>query len=178
MSEPRLEAVCEIVVELGESLDFGETRRGLRRITPILGGSIAGLSGAPLGDAVRALRAEILSGGGDRQLVRAPESSVDGALTVDSSAGFPVAAGAGAGSVVEIDARYDAKTEQGALISIHAVGVRRTPGAEDPDGVVYFRVAIDFETADPALAALQDSLFVADGVRQQDRVRHIVYRVA
>lgn len=158
LAVPRLEAVCEIVVELGATLEIGETRRGLRRVTPILGGELRGLPGAALGEDARALHAEILPGGGDRQLVR-------------PSAG-------GVGTVVEIDARYDAQSSRGALIGIRAKGVRRSAAPESPETGTYFRVAIEFETADPQLTALQDSFFVADGVREENRVLHTVYRVA
>ncbi|WP_449280899.1 DUF3237 domain-containing protein [Leucobacter sp.] len=148
LAAPGLTATARVTVELGEPLDFGRTRDGLRRFTPILGGELRGIPDADAGEAVRALRAEILPGGGDRQLVR-PEG------------------------VVEIDARYDARTAAGALIGLHATGVRRAI----TDGV-YFRVALRFETADPGLAELQGALYVADGVREADRVTHTVYRVS
>lgn len=140
--------VLEIEVLLGESVDVGITRDGHRRFTPILGGTVRGLSS---GSGFSTLSAEILPGGGDRQLIRA---------------------GSADGQVVEINASYDAQTATGTLIGIQARGVRTTT----VDGV-YFRVAIRFETADPALAGLQDALFVADGTRDADRVRHTVYRV-
>ncbi|QZY51707.1 DUF3237 domain-containing protein [Leucobacter tenebrionis] len=154
MTAPELAPVCEIVVELGEPRGFGLTRDGERRFTPIVGGELRGIADAEIGDAVRALRAEILPGGGDRQLVRAASSQPDGT------------------TALEIDARYDARSPEGALIGVHATGIRRA-------GVsgVYFRAMIRFETADPALAELQDALFVADGVREADRVRHTVYRL-
>lgn len=168
---PLLTPVCEVTVELGESLDFGATRDGARRFTPILGGELRGITNSDAGEAVRGLWAAILPGGGDRQLVRS-------------------------GGAVEIDARYHARTEEGTLLGIHATGIRRTDPAKTvsgaPSGVsdeptgttgsappsVYFRVMIRFETSNPALAELQDALFVADGVREADRVRHTVYRVA
>lgn len=197
---PALSPVCEIIVELGEPRDFGATRDGERRFTPILGGELRGIADAEAGDAVRSLRAAILPGGGDRQLLRRQAAAAAAAgLEADpvgAPAAGPAAVPAGgpaavlpaardavpavapaavpvAASTVEIDARYDARTEQGALIGMHAVGVRRVA----PDGGVYFRVTIRFETSEPALAELQDALFVADGVREADRVRHTVYRV-
>ncbi len=141
--------IVEIEVVLGESIDVGITRDGHRRFTPILGGTVRGLPSA--GDsAVEALRAEILPGGGDRQLIRGSDDSL----------------------VVEINAAYDAQTAAGALIGIRAQGVRTTSEAG-----VYFRVTIRFETADQTLTGLQDALFIADGTRDADRVRHTVYRV-
>ena len=169
---PALVPVAEIVVRLGPSIDFGETRDGRRRVTPILGGELtwfgigdgggvgsvgggAGVGAASAPHGLRDLRARILPGGGDRQLVR-----------VDAATGD---------EIVEIDARYDAVAESGAPIGIRASGVRRRPSGE---GGVYFRVALRFETADPALAELQNALFAADGARLADEVRHTVYRVS
>lgn len=150
---PRLRPVAEIRVSLGEPLEFGETRDGRRRFTSILGGSFHGLPGEPGASAperaVAALDAEILPGGGDRQLLRP-----DGA--------------------VEIDASYTARTSEGALIGIRALGLRASGAA---GGAPYFRVQLRFETADPGLSALQTTLFVADGVREADAVRHRVYAV-
>ena len=151
-SAPALVPVCVIEVDLGEPIDLGVTREGHRRDTPILGGALRGLAGGGLAE----LRAVILPGGGDRQRVRG-----DGA----------------AGTVIEIDARYDARTDAGAILAVHAHGVRHVPGSGAPGGVL-FRVALRFETSDPELAPLQNALYVADGVREADRVRHTVYRVA
>lgn len=150
---PPLRPVAEILVGLGEPLDFGETRDGHRRFTPILGGTFRGLpadSGDPgFAPAIAAIDAEILPGGGDRQLLRS-----DGA--------------------VEIDAGYTARLASGGLLGIRALGVR-VPG--EGGRPPYFRVQIRFETADPELAELQRALFVADGVREASEVRHTVYRV-
>lgn len=142
-----LEAICEILVELGDPSHHGRTRDGERRVTPIIGGTVRGLSGTAAGAGLHALRASILPGGGDRQLIR-PDGSV------------------------EIDAAYDARTDTGALIAMRVTGIRRHAGTR-----MYFRVAVRFETAAPGLAELQDALFVADGVREDGFVRHTVYRV-
>lgn len=141
---PQLTAVAEIVVELGDPINFGDTRDGHRRMTPILGGSLRGFAA---GSNPQVLDAEILAGGGDRQLVRS-----DG--------------------TIEIDARYEARSRDGVPIGIRATGIRRTV-----EGAVYFRVAMRFETAAPELAWLQDALYIADGVREAEQVRHIVYQV-
>lgn len=150
-SFPTLVPVAEIQVELGETMDLGVTREGHRRVTPILGGTVRGLAGGSLAG----LRAVILPGGGDRQRV-----SDDGA----------------SGTLIEIDAQYDARTDAGTVLAVHAQGVRHVPGPGASGGVL-FRVALTFETSDPELAGLQNALYVADGVRDADRVRHTVYRV-
>lgn len=93
------------------------------------------------------LHGTVLAGGADNQLVR-PDGTI------------------------EIDARYDARTSTGAYILIHASGIRRVS-----DESVYFRVSVRFEAAAPELGWMQDALFIADGVREADSVRHRVYRV-
>lgn len=151
-SAPRLVPVCEVEVLLGEAMDLGTTREGHRRNSPILGGTVKGRDGGELAT----LRAAILPGGGDRQRIRG-----DGA----------------SGTLIEIDAQYDARTDSGTLLALRARGVRHVPGPDAPGGVL-FRVAVQFETSDPELSTLQNGLYVADGVREADRVRHTVYRVA
>lgn len=143
---PALIPICALRVDVGEPLDLGATRDGARRITPILGGELVGLPSCP--DPVLAvLEAEVLPGGADRQLLR-PDGGI------------------------EIDARYQARTASGALLDLHATGLRRP----DADGV-YFRVALRFATADPELAELERALHIADGVRDGAGVRHTVFRV-
>lgn len=94
------------------------------------------------------LYGEVLPGGADHQLVR-PDGTI------------------------EIDARYRIETVGGHLIGVCAAGLRRA----ETSGV-YFRVAIRFDAEHPAHAALTQSVFIADGVREEDCVRHTVYRVA
>jgi hypothetical protein len=126
------------------------TRAGHRRVVPVLGGRITGL-----------FAADILPGGADWQLVRP-----DGAI--------------------EIDTRYSARTADGGHVYIRTFGVRsgRPEVLEalvrgdpvDPSDY-YFRLGVRLETAVPALAALEQSVFVASAVREADRVRYAAYRV-
>ena len=106
------------------------------------------------------LEGDILPGGADWQLVRA-----DGA--------------------VEGDGRYTARTKGGALVHIHAVGLRSgspevleslLAGAEVPPDEYYFRASITLESS--ALPELERSLFVASYVREATRVRYVAYRVS
>lgn len=96
------------------------------------------------------VRGEVLPGGSDRQLWREAPGETS----------------------IEIDARYDAQLVSGASVSLHATGLRRANEAG-----VYFMVQLRFETSAPEFAGAQQALFVADGVRDADRVRHTVYRV-
>jgi hypothetical protein len=144
---PTLHPVCELEVLLGEPRDHGVTRDGHRKFTPVLGGWLRGLPGTEF----ESLHAEVLPGGGDRQLWRE-----DNGVTI-----------------VEIDASYDVKTETCELISVRVEGIRNVSG----EGT-YFMVQLRFETSSLAHAGLQRALFVADGVRQADRVQHTVFLVS
>jgi hypothetical protein len=147
---PQLEPAFEVEVELGALEDHGQTRRGHRRVVPIVGGSVRGM-----------LEGTILAGGADWQIVRP-----DGA--------------------VEVDARYTAKTRDGALVLIHATGIRSGPpevlegllrGEPVDPSTYYFRTVVTLEASAPELRGLQDSIFVAAAVRSADRVTYTAYRV-
>src|SRR4051794_37033228 len=129
---PGLEPAFEVEVLLGPLEDHGETRRGHRRVVPIVGGSVRG-----------AFEAQILPGGADWQIVRP-----DGA--------------------VELDARYTARTPDGAYILIHAAGVRSGPpevleallrGEQVEPSEYYFRTVVTLEASASPVAALQNSIF-------------------
>lgn len=143
---PALLAVCEIEVMLGEPRDLDTASDRGRRITPILGGTLRGLDGTDF----EGVRGEVLPGGADRQLWREEAGTTS----------------------IEIDARYDAQLASGAIVSLHATGLRRANEAG-----IYFMVQLRFETSAPEFAAAQRALFIADGTREADRVRHTVYRV-
>lgn len=149
-STPGLEVAFDVSVRVGTPLDHGTTRAGHRRVVPIVGGEVTG-----------GLTATILPGGADWQVVRP-----DG--------------------VIEIDGRYTARTTDGDLVYIEARGVRvasrevmgRIERGEDvsPDDY-YFRTTLRFETSAPALAWLQERLFVASCIREFDEVRYTAYTV-
>ena len=147
----RPEFVAEVEAAVGPPVVVGPGPAGERRIVPILGGRVSGprLSG------------EVLPGGADFQLVRA-----DG--------------------VAEIEARYALRLDDGALVYVVNRGLRHAD-AEDmakllrgeavPPERVYFRTAPAFETAAPAHAWLQRSLFLGFGERFPDAVRVSVFAV-
>jgi len=147
---PGLVAAFDVVVDLGPLEDHGMTRAGHRRVIPIVGGSVTG-----------AFEAEILPGGADWQVVRS-----DGAI--------------------EVSALYSARTTGGALVLVSSTGVRSGPpevldallrGEPVDPSDYYFRTLIRLETAERALAALQDVLYLAAAVREADRVAYTAYRV-
>ncbi|GAA3923950.1 DUF3237 domain-containing protein [Actinoplanes auranticolor] len=147
---PGLEPAFEVEARLGALEDHGVTRAGHRRVVPVVGGRVTGL-----------FTADILPGGADWQLVRA-----DGAI--------------------EIDTRYSALTAGGGHVYIRTFGVRSgrpeileallRGDAVDPSDY-YFRLCVRLETSVPALAALEQNVFIASAIREADRVRYAAYRV-
>ncbi|SFS14427.1 Protein of unknown function [Microbacterium sp. cf046] len=108
-----------------------------------------------------AFEAEILPGGADWQIVRADGS-------------------------IEVDAQYSARTPSGALVLLHATGVRTGPpdvlaallrGESVDSSEYYFRTVVRIETSDATLAPLQHALFLAAAVREAERVTYTAYRV-
>ncbi|MEU1971305.1 DUF3237 domain-containing protein [Microbacterium sp. NPDC019599] len=102
---------------------------------------------------------EILAGGADWQLVR-PDGSI------------------------EIDGRYTARAPDGALVYLHAVGVRSgSPevleallrGDDVDPSEYYFRTVVTIESS--ARPEFERSLYVASCVRDADRARYVAYRV-
>jgi hypothetical protein len=113
-----------------------------------------------VGGSVRgAFEGRILAGGADWQLLRDDGS-------------------------IEIDGRYTAQAADGALVYLHAVGVRS--GAPrvleallrgDPvdPSEYYFRTVVTIESS--SRPEFERSLYVASCVRDADRVRYVAYRV-
>jgi hypothetical protein len=107
------------------------------------------------------INGEILPGGYDWQLVR-----VDG--------------------VIEIEARYLLKTDDGALITIVNTGIRHgakeamermAKGEEVSPDEYYFRSIPVFETADANYEWLTKHIFVANGIRKPELVLIQVWKV-
>jgi hypothetical protein len=141
----------EARVELAEILHLGRTPVGDRRVINILGGSFRG----------ERLAGRVRAGGADWQIVRA-----DGAA--------------------DLDARYTLETDGGALVQVESRGLRHGPPgvmarlaageAVDP-AAYYFRTALRFETADPALDWLNRVLAVGLGARRPRAVELRVLEV-
>lgn len=138
--------------ELARPIDVGETGEGRRRIVALTSGRASG----------PALSAELLpTGAADWQLVR--------------DSGTAVA-----------DLRYVLQTDTGALLYVRAHGTRHgspevlasLATGEQVDPTTYtFRTYLEIETSDPALAYLNDSIFIATGARWPTSVSYDVYLV-
>jgi hypothetical protein len=69
---PKLDFFCELKVKLDPALVVGETAHGIRRIIPIIGGSVEGPK----------IKGEIISGGADWQVLRK-----DGVMELEAPSG-------------------------------------------------------------------------------------------
>jgi hypothetical protein len=145
------EPIFRIQAELADIVGLGQTPYGERRIVNILGGRVDGAR----------LDGRIVPGGADWQIVR-----TDG--------------------VTDLDARYTIETKAGARIFVLSQGMRHGPpdvmarlarGERVDPGLYYFRTAMRFETADPAVAWLNRILAIGHGMREARAVRIDVYEV-
>ncbi len=143
--------IFTVVADLDSMMTLGSTPYGERRLVGITGGTVTGAK----------LTGRILPGGADWQIVRS-----DGAA--------------------DIQARYVIEADGGARIMVDSNGLRHGPpkvleklarGDTVDPALYYFRTAMRFETADPALAWLNRILAVARGVRQARSVRLEVFEV-
>ena len=143
--------IFTVEAELDSMMTLGSTPYGERRLVGITGGTVAGAK----------LTGRILPGGADWQIVRS-----DGAA--------------------DIQARYVIEADSGARIMVDSNGLRHGPskvleklarGDTIDPALYYFRTAMRFETADPALAWLNRILAVARGERQARSVRLEVFEV-
>ncbi|HXX26753.1 MAG TPA: DUF3237 domain-containing protein [Pseudolabrys sp.] len=143
--------IFTIEAELEAIVTMGRTPYGERRFVAITGGTVKGPK----------LSGRILPGGADWQIIR-----TDGAA--------------------DIQARYIVEADNGGRIVVESKGLRHGPPevleklargkAVDP-ALYYFRTAMRFETAEPALDWLNRVLAIAKGERLARAVRLQVYEV-
>lgn len=148
---PELAFFADVRAEVDVPLEVARTPKGLRRVVPIRGGVATGVD----------WQARILPGGADFQLV-----------TSDS--------------VATLEAHYVLETDGGDRIYVRNQAIRRAPpevtarllrGEPVDPALVYFRCQPTFETSTPALAWINDHLFVGSGVRLPDAVLLSFYAV-
>jgi hypothetical protein len=131
-------------VDVGEPLQVGATASGLRRIVPILGGSVSGPR----------LTGTILPGGADWQVIRA-----DG--TADVVARYTLRAGDG--TLISV-------VNKGLRRGPPEVLARLAAGGDVDASLYYFRTSPVFEVAPGPHAWLADNIFVATGERHAKQV--------
>jgi hypothetical protein len=148
---PGLAFFARLTVQVGPPLEVGRTDAGLRRLIPILGGTVEGPGVA----------GRILPGGADFQRVRD-----DHVAELDAR------------YVLQLDDGTAIYVVNRALRSASAAATARLVRGEPVDPTeVYFRCAPSFEVAEGPWRWLMRSLFIGTGVRRPDRVEIAVYRV-
>ncbi len=144
LPDPELRFFADLRVQVGAPQEVGRTVHGLRRLIPITGGTASG----------NGWSARVLAGGADFQLIVNDQLS-------------------------ELDARYVLETDGGDLIYVQNRAVRSGPpelisrlvrGEPVDPAQIYFRCSPSFETASPALAWIQERMFVGTGARYPDAV--------
>jgi hypothetical protein len=148
---PKLTHIADFIIEVGTPISVGETAEGLRRVVPILGGTVRGPR----------LAGKFLAAGADYQIIRP-----DGYTRLDAR------------YVAEMD--DGAKIyiiNEGIRFGPPEVMARITRGEPVDPSEVYFRTTPRFETASPAYGWLLKPLFLASGARYPDRVELRVFEV-
>jgi hypothetical protein len=148
---PTLTLIADFRIMVGVPITIGETPEGLRRVVPILGGTITGprLSG------------KILPAGADYQVIRA-----DGFSRLDAR----YAAELDDGAMLYI-------VNTGVRFGPPEIMARITRGEPVDPAAVYFRTIPRFEISAPAHAWLLKPLFLATGARHPDRVELRVFEI-
>ena len=142
--DPQLKFFAELAVQVGAPIEVGRTPRGLRRMIPITGGQARG----------EGWTAKVLPGGADYQVVVSD-------------------------TLAELQAHYVLETDGGDRIYVRNQAIRSAPaevtaklvrGEPVDPAQVYFRCLPTLETAAPALAWINERLFVGSGVRRPQQV--------
>ena len=151
LNPPTLEVLCDLSVQVGSPISVGQTRQGLRRIIPILGGQVSGL-----------IEGTILPGGADYQLL------VDDARVGHLDARY----------VIETHRQETIFVQNKALRVMSSENSQKMMRGEvvNPQAI-YFRSQVQFETACPALQWLQDFQFIGCGVRLPESVHLRFFKV-
>lgn len=150
-TSPAFELVAHLSVRVGTPIEIGQTRAGLRRVIPIIGGDVTG----PL------LRGRVLAAGADFQLVR-PEgvAELDARYVLELSDGARI-------YVINRALRRASPEATQQLLRGEDV---------DPD-LVYFRCAPRFEVEAGPWQWLAESVFVGTGIRRPNEVEMSFYSV-
>jgi hypothetical protein len=142
---------CTLDVALSQPVVIGHARTGVRRVIPIRGGTVEGPG----------ISGRILDFGADWQTILE-------------------------GGLAELDARYAFETDDGALIEIRDFGFRHAApdvlaglaaGAPVAPDAYYMRTAARLETAHPAYAWINRTMFLGTGARREASVQIDLYAV-
>jgi hypothetical protein len=152
LAAPRLEHLCDLLVDVAPVIDAGDGPFGRRRVIPITGGVVRGPG----------LSGRVLPAGADFQVVV-------GGTTAHLDARYLIELDDGARVFVHNTALRHAAPE---------VSARMMRGEPVPPEAVYFRCQPRFETGDARWRWLGERQFVGAGERLPDAVRLSFWQVA
>lgn len=148
---PRLEHLCDLLVDVSPPIAVGETAGGLRRLVPITGGTVIGPK----------LQGRVLPAGADfQQILEGTTAHLDARYVIELSDETRV--------FVHNRALRHADPETSA---------RLMRGEEVDPARVYFRCQPRFETASPQWRWLEHYQFIGTGVRRPGGVQLRFYQV-
>jgi len=150
-NQPSLEYFCELTVKLDPALVVGETPHGMRRIIPIIGGTVTGPS----------IKGEILKGGADWQIVRK-----DGVAELEAHYQFKTDDGV----IIYIK-------NIGIRVATPEVAARIAKGEKVDPSQYYFRAVPKFEAPAGKYEKINNAIYVCTGERLPDAVLIKVYKV-
>lgn len=148
---PGLEYVCELKVKLNPPYVVGETPHGLRRIIPIIGGTVEGPK----------LNGEILNGGADWQIVRK-----DGVAELEAHYQIKTDDGV----IIYIK-------NLGLRVATPEVAARIGRGEKVNPSEYYFRAIPKFEAPIGKYEWMNNAIFVCTGERNPDNVSIKVWKL-
>jgi hypothetical protein len=152
LTVPQLNFFADLSVKVDKPQEVGLTLHGMRRLIPIVGGTVQG----------HGWTGRVLPGGADFQLiVNERMAELDARYVVEADGGDLI--------YVQNRAVRTAAPE---------VMARLVRGELVDPASVYFRCSPSFETASPALAWISERLFIGTGVRLPDQVVMRFYEVA
>jgi hypothetical protein len=153
MTTPQLATkyVFSLSIKVGAPIVAGDLGYGIRRVIPVLGGTVQG----------EGIKGTIHSGGADFQIIRP-----DGFTELEAKYTFELDDGALI-YIENIGVRFGPKEALDRIARGEAV---------DP-ALIYFRSVPRFETGHPKYRWLMQNLFIGVGARHPDRVELAVHQV-
>jgi hypothetical protein len=144
IATPGLSHIADLLVDAAPPIDIGQTPAGVRRIIPLLGGTVTGPR----------LNGHMLPGGADFQIWRSDKCTEIHARYV-----------------LKTDAGQQIYVENTGLRHGPAEAMDRLARGEPVDpGIIYFRTVARFETAAPEYGWLTRAIVLCSGARYPDRV--------
>lgn len=142
--QPQLTFLATVSVDVGEPIEIGQTPDGVRRVIPIVGGTVTGPK----------LNGRVLAAGADYQLLRSPTlTELVAKYVIETHDGARI-------FVSNVGLRSGSEEDTAALVRGAAV---------DPERI-YFRCTPKLSTASPQWSWLNSRILIATAERYPDAV--------